>query len=71
MSGAKNSECATIAAILHGLGLERFPVHDHGRSNYYQEYEISAYCIGAPHCVVPFEKIKDLMYPSSLDLITR
>ena len=46
-------------------------ITDKGVVFYYQEYEIGAYCIGAPHCVVPFEKIKDLMYPSSLDLITR
>ena len=46
-------------------------ITDKGVAFYYQEYEIGAYCIGAPHCVVPFEKIKDLMYPSSLDLITR
>ena len=46
-------------------------ITDKGVVFYYQEYEIGAYCIGAPHCVVPFEKIKEWMYPSSLNLITQ
>ena len=46
-------------------------ITDKGVAFYYQEYEIGAYSIGRPCCVVPFEKIKDLMYPSLLNLITR
>lgn len=46
-------------------------ITDKGVVFFYQEYEIGAYCIGTPSCVVPFEKIKQFMYPSALDLIRR
>ncbi len=46
-------------------------ITDKGVVFYYQEYEIGAYCIGAPSCVVPFEKVQEFMYIAARKLIAR
>lgn len=37
----------------------------------YQQYEIAPYSEGMPGCVVPYSRVKNLMAPAVLDLVTR